>query len=396
MNDAILHADVQAFINENLDTDILKLVFKKSPFAHVSAKELAEQIEAKRKINKKLPTWFTTPGIYFANKLNISQTSSEATATYKASLVDGNTLADLTAGFGVDTYAFSKKMKQVYHVETELELSNIAQSNCDAMKVSNVTMVHANGIDFLEQTKETLDWIYIDPSRRTDTQEKVYFLSDCEPDVTLYTDLFLFKCNNILIKTGPLLDLSIGQAQLKHVKEIHIIALNNEVKEVLWVLEKGFKGEPSVKAVQLSNSTTEVFAFLRSGEQAAVPTFSLPQKYLYEPNAAVLKSGAFKLLCSRFGVNKLHPHSHLYTASQAKDFPGRHFEIKAVVNYNKKEIQKLDLGKANISTRNFPDSVATIRKKLKLKDGGSEYLFFTKNVDDKLIVISCSRLLQTK
>jgi protein-L-isoaspartate O-methyltransferase len=393
MNDAILHADVQAFISANLTKDIPRLLFQKSPFPNVSTKELACQIEAKLKSRKKLPTWFSSENIYYANKLNISQTSSEQTAAYKASIVNGDSLADITAGFGVDTHAFGQKIKKVYHVEKNPKLTKIAKSNFDAMGIRNIEFISGDGIEFLTKTAQKFDCIYIDPSRRTDAKEKVYFLSDCEPDVTKHLDLLFSKSNKILIKTGPLLDLTIGTRQLAYVKEIHIIALKNEVKEVLWLLEYGFNEEPKIKAVNLINNQAAIFEFLLSEEKATIPTFSQPVNYLYEPNAALLKSGAFKLISSRFDLHKLHPHSHLYTSNELKDFPGRSFKIKKVINYNKKEVQQLGLTKANITARNFPDSVATIRKKLKLRDGGADYLFFTKNLEDKLIVISAISIL---
>lgn len=392
MNQNILQKEVQVFITNNLQTDIPTLLFQKSPFEAVSTKELAEQIEAKLKSKHKLPTWFLTKNIYYPNKLNISQTSSELAADYKASFIKGSSLVDITAGFGVDCYSFSKIIKHVYHIEKNENLSKIARHNFKHLGVSNIDFVSGNGIEFIKETNEKFDWIFVDPSRRTNTNKKVYYLKDCEPDVTKHVDLLFSKSDNILIKTGPLLDLSIGLHELKHVTEIHIIALDNDVKEVLWVLKQGFAEEPSITAVNLKTDSQDIFAFLASEEKAAVPEFSRPKKYLYEPNAALLKSGAFKLICSRFKIQKLHQHSHLYTSRTQLTFPGRSFEIKTVLNYNKKEVQKLGLTNANITTRNFPDSVATIRKKLKLKDGGMDYLFFTKNLEDKLIIIHCLKL----
>lgn len=389
MNEAILRADIQEFINRNLNVDIPTLLFQKSSFPDVSSKELAEQIEAKQKAKKKLPTWFALKNCYFANKLNISQTSSELTAKYKANLVSGNYLADLTAGFGVDTHAFCKVAKHVFHIEKNEILSKIAKSNFEQMGVSNINFITGNGIQFLTDLKVKLDWIYIDPSRRSNTNKKVYYLSDCEPDITKHLDLFFFNSDNILVKTGPLLDLTIGISQLKHIRQIHIIAVDNDVKEVLWELKNRFEGEPLIKTVNLTKEHNEVFEFSAQDEKQAIPEFSDPQEYLYEPNVAVLKSGAFKLISERLKVNKLHIHSHLYTATELLRFPGRVFRIKQVISYNKKEVKKLGLTQANVSTRNFPDSVSVIRKKLKLKDGGTNYLFFTKNYLDKLIVVHC-------
>ncbi len=271
MNEAILHTAVQKFICENLHTDIPTLLFQKSPFDAVTMKELAEQIEAKMKSKKKLPTWFSSKNIYYANKGNISQTSSELTAAYKADIVSGDSLADLTAGFGVDTHAFSKKVKQVYHIEKNQQLSKIARSNFERMTVSNINCIEADGIDFLGQTNEKFHWIYVDPSRRTNDKEKVYFLSDCEPDITLYIDLLFSKTDNILIKTGPLLDISVGISQLRHVKQIHIVALENDVKEVLWVLEQGYKEEPIIKTINIKKDSEEVVDFFMSEEKIAIP-----------------------------------------------------------------------------------------------------------------------------
>lgn len=392
MNKAILQADVQEFINNNLSADIPKLLFQKSPFKQVTTKELAEQIEAKRKIEKKLPTWFALKKTYFANKLNISQTSSELTAAYKASVVSGNSLADLTAGFGVDAHAFSKVVKKVFHIEKNPLLSKIAQSNFEEMGVSNIDFSVGDGIKFLADAQMKLDWIYIDPSRRTKTNKKVHYLSDCDPDVTKHLDLFFSKAENVLIKTGPLLDLSIGISELKQVEQIHIIALENDVKEVLWVLKNDFKEELSIKTINLTKQGKEIFEFYYLDEKKAVPRFSEPLEYLYEPNASILKSGAFKLISKRFNIPKLHSHSHLYTASNLIDFPGRVFRIQKVISYNKKEVSRLGLEKANVSTRNFPNSVLTIRKKLKIKDGGSDYLFFTKDYLDNLIGIHCLKV----
>lgn len=392
MNKAMLHADVQKFINDNLSTNIPKILFQKSPFTQVSTKELAEQIEAKQKAKTKLPTWFALKRGYFANKLNLSQTSSERTADYKASLITGTSLADVTAGFGVDIHAFSKVFTKVFHIEKNPLLSNIAKWNFGEMEKANIEFTVGDGIQFISNLKTKLDWIYVDPSRRSGTNKKVFYLKDCEPDVTEHLDLFFSKAENVMIKTGPLLDLSIGSRELRCVKQVHIIAVENDVKEVLWILKKGFNQDFTVKTLNFTKEGNQVFEFSPFEEKKVIPRFSEPQVYLYEPNAAILKSGAFKLVSERLNVAKLHTHSHLYTSLALIDFPGRVFQIVQVVGYNKKEFKALGLKKANVSTRNFPDSVSTIRKKMKIKDGGTDYLFFTKNYSDLLIVVHCVKV----
>lgn len=392
MNLNLLDKEVQHYISEHLYDDISRLVLKKSSFPDCSSKEIAEQIEAKLKIRKKLPTWFSTEHIYYANKLNLSQTSSEATASYKAKIVNGNTLIDLSAGFGVDSFAFSKKIKHVWHLEKNVHLSEIAKHNFNILNAMNINVITGDGIDFLKTCNLTFDCIYLDPSRRSKTKEKVFFLSDCEPNITEHLDLLFSKSNQILIKTGPLLDIKAGISQLKHIKSIHIVALNNEVKEVLWELEKDYPNKPLIKTVDIHGDKRDTTNFYGHEEKEAEANFSEPLNYLYEPNSAILKSGAYKLIGNRFDVKKIGQHSHLYTSKSVKEFPGRRFKILKVLSYNKTDLKKVRFDKVNVTVRNFPDSVSTIRKKLRLKDGGTDYLFFTKNLKDKLVVIHCFKI----
>ena len=392
MNKNILNTGVQEFILENINTDTMSVLLKKPLFTGVNQKELVEQLEAKKKCQQKLPTWFKTPNIYYPNKLNIEQTSSETTAQYKANLINGNSLIDITGGFGVDDYFFSQKFTEIYHCELNENLSNIAAYNYDILGVNNIICKAENGLDFLAKTTQNFDWIYIDPSRRNDSKEKVFLLSDCLPNVPENLDLLFNKSSNILIKTSPLLDFTIGINELKFVKEIHVIAIQNDVKELLWILEKGYINSINIKTINISKSSNEVFSFALNDEKEMVSDLSEPLVYLYEPNSAVLKSGAFKTVGNQYQLKKLHEHSHLYTSNELIYFPGRSFKIDQVVPYQKKEIQKLGYTKANITTRNFPETVANLRKKHKIKDGGEVYMFFTKNMNEKYIVLVCTKI----
>lgn len=394
MNPEILSKEVQQFISDNLSSDIHKILLKKSIFLNVSAIELVEQIQSKAKSKQKLPTWFSTKNIYYPNKLNLSQTSSEITAHYKASLLSGSTVADITAGLGIDSFAFSKKINHVYHVEQNENLSKIAKHNFKQLGIDNIDFIAMDGLSFLKQTTLPLDWIYIDPSRRDKDNKKVYFLSDCEPDVTTQIEFLLSKSNNILIKTGPLLDLNSGLRQLSYVKEIHIVAVNNDVKELLWIIEKSYDDQPQIKTINFKNNIRQIFQFKQQNEDEALATFSQPLQYLYEPNAAILKSGVFQYIGLHYNLHKLHTNSHLYTSSELISFPGRTFKILEIIEYSKKAIKKSGLTKANITTRNFPDSVAKIRKKHNLKDGGDSYLFCTTDFNQKLVLIKCSQIFK--
>ena len=390
MNKAILQKEVQDFIAQNLHADITKLVLKGSPFKGVSTPELIEQIEAKKRCDKKLPSWFNTTNIYYPTKINIEQTSSEATAIFKSSLIKGSSIIDVTGGFGVDCYAFSKHFKSVTHCELNSDLSAIVNHNLQQLKVQNISTVDGNGIDYIINNNKTYDWIYIDPSRRNDVKGKVFLLEDCLPNVPLHLNDLLKKSSQILIKNSPLMDITSCIQELQFVKEIHIIALFNEVKEVLVFIEKDYTGKITIKASNLGREE-QSFEFIY--QQDYDYKLSLPLKYLYEPNSAILKSGGFSVVANQFNLGKLHQHSHLYTSDDLIDFPGRQFEILEVLSYNKKELLKrLPQKKANITTRNFKESVANIRKKTGIKDGGDIYLFFTTNKKEEQIVLLSKKI----
>ncbi|MDP2540643.1 SAM-dependent methyltransferase [Tenacibaculum discolor] len=391
MNKNILHPEVQSYINDNLKVNIEQFIFKGSPFKDVSVQELANQVIAKQKSEKKLPTWFQTKNIYYPPKLSIEQTSSEITAEYKSKLVIGGSIIDITGGFGVDCYAFSKRFKKVVHCEINEELSEIVSYNYEQLEVSNIRTVATDGLEYLKNTSEKFDCIYIDPSRRNDTKGKVFLLSDCLPNVPENLDFLFEMSDTILVKNSPILDISSTINELKFVKEIHVVAVNNEVKELLFLLKKEHKGLIEIKTLNILKNKNQHFDFKLGNDFKF--EYSMPLKYLYEPNSAILKSGGFNQIASQQKVNKLHQHSHLYTSEKlVKDFPGRIFEINNVFTYNKKKIKKeITETKANITTRNFPKTVAQIRKETKLKDGGNSYLFFTTNINNELIVIDCTK-----
>lgn len=395
MNKNALNIEIQDFIDANLSSDISNLLLKGIPFNDLDNKIIIEQIEAKKRSEKKLPTWFHTPKIYYPNKLNIEQTSSEITAKYKAGLVSGTTLIDLTGGFGVDAYYFSKQFDKVTHCEINTELSEIVSYNYETLKVSNVECFNESGIDVLKKLDQPFDCIYIDPSRRDDSKQKVFLLSDCTPNIKTFQNLFLKYAKQVMVKTSPLLDLSATLLDLNHVKTVHVVAVNNEVKELLWILERDYTGKVEIKTVNLLNAYSQNFNFNFEDEAIANAEYSEPLTYLFEPNAAVLKSGAFNTISKNLNIQKLHKHSHLYTSDRAIEFPGRLFKIEKQLPFNKKVFSKEAIQKANITTRNFPLSVSEIRKKLKIKDGGNVYLFFTKNLNNEKIILVCSKVRQS-
>ncbi|MCK8520720.1 class I SAM-dependent methyltransferase [Aquimarina sp. D1M17] len=392
MNPDILNTEVQEFIVEksNAPIDLNALILKGSPFEHINIKELAQQIKGRLTAKNKIPSWFTKRSIYYPPTLNLEQTSSEATAIYKSQLVSGETLIDVTGGLGIDDYFFSKKVNHITHCELNTELSKIATHNFAILQAENIKTIANDGLKVLEDM-EHVDWIYIDPSRRHDHKGKVFFLEDCLPNVPAQLDFLFSKSTNILIKTSPLLDIQSGINSLQYVKEIHVVAVENEVKELLWLLDGKTHKNILVKTINIRKKGDQLFSFYLEEEHIHSIDYGFPKKFLYEPNAAILKSGGFQSVAHQLELVKLHQHSHLYTSDNLFNFPGRCFEIISVLPYHKKNISKAGFTKANITTRNFPETVSSLRKKLKIKDGGNDYLFFTTDKEENKLVIHCRK-----
>lgn len=386
VNTHLLEKEVQAFIELYEPGKITQLLLKKPIFEKVSNTELATQIMGRFKAKNKLPTWYHTHEIIYPPKLNLEQCSSEQTAAYKAGLFGGKTMADLTGGFGVDSYFFAKKFESVIYLEQDNYLKDVATHNASKLEAKGIKHYHDDALDWLKNTTNQLDLIYLDPARRDNVLNKVYKLHDCSPDILSIQEFLLAKSKIVMVKTSPLLDISEGLKTLKNVTEVHVIAVKNEVKELLWVLKRD-TSNTLITTVNIKDNLIEKFSFSQEQEQGAQVPFHHPKAYLYEPNAALLKAGAYKILTEKFGVSKLHLHSHLYTSESKIPFPGRCFLVIATFNPSSTQMKKWYKKKANITTRNYPLSVAQIRSKYKINDGGQDYLFFSTDCNDRPLVI---------
>lgn len=394
------------FIRDHLTDDIraLLLAAKSAELAAhgLDLKKLAAQIAARQKARDKLPTWYANDAVVFPPALSVEQASSEQTARYKALLVSGSLLLDLTGGMGVDTWAFAQRTERVVYVEQRAELAELATHNLPLLGATNVDVQTGDGLAVAERFTPVADWLYLDPHRRNEQGGKVVRLADCEPDVSkphILTNL-LTHANRILLKTSPLIDIDLTIRQISNpstgssagVEAVHVVAVQGEVKEVLFVIGPERPSEESIEAdaVNLLSDKAIQFKFTRHDERMAAVLFGAPQTYLYEPNAAVLKAGAFRTVANRFGLTKLAPNSHLYTSADPRpNFPGRTFVIDDVIKPDRKTLQALVPGmKANLTVRNFPQSVADLRKKLALQEGGDLYIFATTllNGDKRLLI----------
>lgn len=391
-----MNVETKQFISENIDKDVHLLALQSNRFPQVDFPLAIRQINGKQKIRTKIPRFYNNENILYPVQLSLEQSSSETTALYKSSLCEGNVLVDLTGGFGVDCCFMSSHFQEVVYVERQKELCELAQHNFPTLGENHITVINEQTEKYLSEMKKA-DWIFIDPARRSSVGKKVVLLSDCEPDVSALSSLLFEKAANVMIKLSPMMDISAALLELPKTIEIHIISVENECKEILLILSNKVQNELKVKTINFGKKNkNQIFEFEIKQESNAISLFcSELGKYLYEPNAAVMKSGAFKLIGNHFSLHKLHINTHLYTANKLhSDFPGRVFEVINVWGNGKNEWKNeaKQLPKANISTRNYPLCVEDLRKKLKINDGGDTYLFACTLANEQKVMVKCKKI----
>lgn len=376
----ITRPEVQEFIVSNENTDVQALLLSRREILGLPPSWIATQIQGRRKAKEKLPLWYRTPGIVYPPSISLEQCSSELTAKYKQQLVHGHHAADLTGGFGVDAFFVSQSFPQLEYIEPELSLLELVRHNHLRLGADHISYHGQTAEDFLKNSKEAFDLIYVDPSRRQGSR-KVYRLGDCTPDVVALKTELLRKGLHLMIKASPLLDLKQVQRELGVIDQFIVLSVENEVKEIIIHLKRHpDRHQPTIHAVELSKTGEPTpLAFTWEQEKTAKSTYSPPQAFLYEPHAAILKSGAFKLVGERFELDKLGPDTHLYTSEEQKpEFPGRIFRVIEHVTLHSRLHEQFENGYANILTRNHPLSVEEILRKTGLREGGQQYLICTR------------------
>lgn len=378
----ILSREIQEYINANLNTDLHSLLLKKSPFPEVMMQQLVQQIKGKKVALKKFP-FLLKDNIVFPPNLNLEQASSQATAEFKAGNLEGKKFLDLTSGFGIDAYFLSQKFEEVTLVEQNTELLEIVKHNWTVLN-RNANFINENLENFLAKNQDKFDLIYLDPARRDEHKNKKFLLEDLSPNLLEIQDQLFNFSNEVLIKLSPLIDISYLISVLNHIVEIQIIAVKNEVKELLVFLKKNQNGENKLITCTNLESDEPSFSFQYHWEKEAVSEYSEPLQYLYIPNNAVLKSGGFNSISEHFNLKKLHPNTHFYTSDDLRtDFPGRILRIEIIES---KAVKKGE--KYNIISKNYPLTPDEIKKKYKIKDGGEHYLIFTQSLKSKIILRS--------
>lgn len=435
----------QDFIRQHQDDDVRQLAFLGSKYPDVDMPFALDQIRGRKMARVKLPRWASLEGIIYPPHISMEQCSSESTALYKAELAarllglpassfsEEIEFVDLTGGFGVDfSYIAARLGVKSMYVERQAHLCEAAKENFERLGLKNAIVKNGDGIEILHsfqpkkddaastddslgitydqplsllKTKLGLKLIFIDPARRDDAGNKVVSLKDCTPDVTVLQEEMLSKADYVIIKLSPMLDWHRAISELSHVREVHIISVNNECKELLLVLsarnlgdmeassadgEVKHAGNLRIYCVNDAQSFVCDESDMETSPVKIAPSTLEEMQYLYEPNASLMKAGCFGVLSDRYDARMLSKNSHLFV-SQApiEAFPGRSFRIIAISSFNKKELKRHLSGitKANIATRNFPLSVAELRKRLKLKDGGETYIFATTLSDESHVLV---------
>ena len=363
---------IRVFVAKYKDADLHSLLLKKSPFPEVSMQELVQQIKGRKVAEKKFP-FLNQENIIFPPNLNLEQASSQDTADFKKQLFKGRKFIDLTCGFGIDAYFLSQNFEEITLIEQNTELLDIVKHNWEVLG-RKANFINQKLEDFLKNNKEHFDLIYLDPARRDNHNRKVFLLEDLSPNIIEIQEQLSDISTEILIKLSPLIDIQHLVSSLQNIYKIWIIAVKNEVKEVLVYLKKT-ENQPEISCINLQSSEPE-FHFNLDDEKHCQSELSFPKKYIYIPNNSVLKSGAFNLVSEKFGLRKLHQNTHIYTSEEKiEHFPGRIFETEEI---NSKAIKKGE--QFNIITKNFPLKPEEIKKKYKIKDGGNQYLIAVKSL----------------
>ena len=373
--------DIQNYINANLSADLHSLLLKKSPFQEVSMQEIVQQIKGKQVAHKKFP-FLLKEGIIFPPQLNLEQSSSDKTAEYKSNHLNGKKFIDLTSGFGIDAYFLSKNFYDITLVERNADLLKIVENNWEILG-RKARFMNQELEDFLQNNQEQFDVVYLDPARRDEQKKKVFLLEDLSPNILEIQEQLLSISEKVIIKLSPLIDLKYLVSVLKSVSQIDIIAVKNDVKEVVIYLSKKESSKIICNCVNLESGENS-FQHHFGEEENAISNFGEPEKYIYIPNNAVLKAGIFNLIGERFRLKKLHPNTHIYTSNKKNnDFPGRILNMEVV---DSKFIKKKE--QYNVISKNYPLKPEEIRKKYQLKDGGEAYLIFTQSKKGKIILKS--------
>lgn len=387
------------FVNTHLEEDTARLLLSAGRYPGIDIAAAVQQIEGLRTAKEKWPGLLECEAFVYPPRLNREQASSEETATHKAYVADGLcgeeafvSVADLTGGMGIDSIAFARRSRPVNPLRTQVlshvdyvdrsaTLCALMEHNSKVLDLGNIAVHCADSLEWLTSTDRHYDIIYIDPARRAASGRKVAAFEDCEPNILQHMELLRRRCRWLLVKASPMIDISLAERQLGDVAEVHVVSVRGECKEVLFVCG-AHEGETAVHCVIRGRSEGSFYDcyFTRGEEDEAMPQFCPTiRRYLYEPDAALMKGGPYNLICQWMGVEKLARNTHLYTSDRhIGDFYGRTWEVLREVRLNRKDItEAVPSGKAHVAVRNYPVAAADLQRQLGLKEGGELFVVAT-------------------
>lgn len=391
--------EFRSFIATHAGDDLSRLLLAASRYPGIDIPFAVEQIAARRQIKEKLPSWYANDALVFPARIAAEQCSSEQTALYKQRLVgESMQVCDLTGGLGIDSFFLSRKVKRLFYIERFPAYCEAARANFATLGADNIEVMEGDSVELADRLPE-VDVFYVDPARRGEGNKRVFALQDCEPDLPRLLPELFRRAPKVIAKLSPMADIQLTLDLLRDTTEVHVLSVKNECKELLFMLDRDADKEQGVPLIHCVNFASdgheEQFSFRLTDEQNEIQNLSEEVKsYLFEPNASLLKAGAFKCVASRFNIKKLHVSSHLYTSDKPVEaFPGRSFVIREVFPFNSKLCKSLskEIPQANITIRNFPLSVDELRKRTRIADGGSVYLFATTLADGRKVLIKSEK-----
>lgn len=389
-----IREEVLAYIEEQKDADPVDLLLRSSPFEDFTMEEISAQIKGRQIARVKFPFLLDYPQYRYPVKLSLEQASSEMTALYKASLIGGKKLIDLTGGMGVDAIIMGKAVEQTTVIEQNGSLSELLTHNLKVLDRDNIKVCQGDGAEYIHSVEGQYDWIYIDPSRRIEGARK-YDISDLEPDVLKLQSILLEKSENVLIKLSPMQDIHALLDQMKQISTIHYVSYRGELKEILVELKKT-ANEIIHKCVLLDSSDEGVTWKTHEwcGSEGAAISYSDEEEYLYLPDVAFLKAGRQDDIAAQFHLQKMHPFTHIYTSDEVQsDYPGRCYKVLNTLSLKKKEVGRyLSSPFLNVISKNHPLTAQQIKKKLGVQDGGDHYLICFTGMNDRKVASICAKV----
>ncbi len=393
-NDITFTEEELQFIAKHEHMKLADIALQKNKYNSLRFDRVLQQINGRQKAKKKLPAWYTNEKIIYPAAISLEQCSSVETAKFKADLLSGNTIIDLTGGMGIDIYYLSKNFKKAIYCEIQEELAEITRYNFDQLG-ANITTYSGNGLSYLQSAQETIDCIYLDPARRDNLNKKVFQLEDCTPNIIELENDLVSYADTVMVKCAPMLDINLALNQLKQIQKLFIVSLNNECKELLFLLKKEKTEQVTISCINITSKNIEKLDFYKKEESECIANLGPLNQYIYLPNASILKAGAFKLISIKYPVKKLAQNSHLYTSDEIiKDFPGRIFKVITQVKGNQKKVKKYFKGlKRELISRNYPLTTNQIKEKLHITTGSnSDYVIFTQNRESEKLILDCIKI----